>query len=176
MKNSAGPISRYSQTWNASSEIITPVTSGMICMTFVPSKNPRKQDHVYKLQQTVNSEQSETPALAYWTTGSKSPRTSTMATLVPRASLLGTRLLCNNNNHKMHHARGACWFTIATSRSIAMTPFSSLGRTVSQKGLQLSTQWVQRSYKFQGSSPERYVIHFLGKRFRDEGGGGVTRF
>ena len=45
---------------------------------------------MYKLQQTVNSEQSETPALAYWTTGSKSPPTSTMATLVSRASLLGT--------------------------------------------------------------------------------------
>ena len=76
-------------------------------MTFVPSKNPRNSIHMYKLQQTVNSEQSETPTLAYWTTGSKSPRTSTMATLVPRASLLGTRLLCNNNNHRVH-TRARC--------------------------------------------------------------------
>ena len=118
------------KTWNASSEIIT--TCNFRNDLHDISKIPRNSIHMYKLQQRVNMEQSETPALAYWTTGSKSPRTSTMATLVPRASLLGMRLLCNNNNHKMHHARGACWFTVATSRSIAITPFSSFGRTVSQ--------------------------------------------
>ena len=124
------------KTWNASSEIITTCNFRNdlhdICSK---QKVPENSMHMYKLQQTVNSEQSDTPALAYWTTGSKSPRTSTVATLVPRASLLGTRLLCNNNNNKMHQARGACWFTIATSRSIAMTPFSSFGRTRESKSI-----------------------------------------
>ena len=122
----------------------------MICMTFVPSKNPTKQ-HTH-VETPADSEQCETPALAYWMTSSKLPRTSTMATLVPRASLLRTRLLCSNNNNKMHHARGACWFTIATSRSIAMTPVSSLGRTVSQKSI-LSLNWHldHTSMRFIGS-------------------------
>ena len=134
----------------------------MICMTFVPSKNPRKQ-HT-RVQTPADSEQWTANrvklqlALAYWTTRSKSPRTSTMVTLVPRASLLGTRLLCNNNNNKMHHVRGACWFTIATSRSIAMTPFSSFGRTVSQKWKRFDFFHFKifRSYSF---SPAQMGLH-----------------
>ena len=43
------------------------------------------------------------------------------------------RLLHNYNNLKLHYACSACWFTIETSRSIAVTHFSSFGRPVSQK-------------------------------------------
>ena len=42
--------------------------------------------------------------------------TSTMAILVPRPSVVGTRLLCNNNNLKLHYTRSACWFTMVTLR------------------------------------------------------------
>ena len=91
------------KTWNASSEIIATCNFGNDLHDICSKQKSQKTayTYMYKLQQTVNGEQSETTALAYWTTGSKSPRTSTMATLIPRTSLLGTRLLCNNNNHKM---------------------------------------------------------------------------
>ena len=44
-----------------------------------------------------------------------------------------TRLNNNSNNLKLHEVGNECWFTIATSRSTAMTHFSSFGRPLSQK-------------------------------------------
>ena len=41
--------------------------------------------------------------------------------------MVETRLHSNSNNLKLHYARGACWFTIATSRWIAMTQLFFLG-------------------------------------------------
>ena len=95
-------------------------------MTFVPSKNPRKQqtqtpaDSEQQTDKQTNKQTNSSTGIcySYWTTGLKLPGTSRMATLVPRASLLGMRLLCNNKNLKMHHGHGACWFTIAASRSL----------------------------------------------------------
>ena len=48
--------------------------------------------------------------------------------------IVETRLHSNNNKLKLHYARGACWFIMATSRLIAMTHFSSFGSPLSQKG------------------------------------------
>ena len=49
--------------------------------------------------------------------------------------MVETRLHSNSYNLKLHYAPGACWFTIATSRLIAMTHFSSFGGPVSQKAI-----------------------------------------
>ena len=149
--------------WNASSEIIKTCNFRNDLHDICSKQKSQKTAYTCTnscRQWTANRVKLQ-PALAHWTACSKSPRTSTMVTLVPRASLLGTRLR-NNNNHKIHHVRGACWFTKATLRSIAMTPFSSFGRTVSQK-LYLIELFIEQSTKLSGfrNSAGRFCISIL---------------
>ena len=114
----------------------------MICMTFVPSKNPTKQ-HTH-VQTPRDREQMK---LQHWHIGRmvrSRPEPPQWPLSFPELYCWERGFCATTTTNKMHHARGACWFTIATSRSIAMTPFSSFGRTVSQRMCkQKSENWLK---------------------------------